>query len=332
MGLAFWVLMIFLVFRFFSTAQLMILGIVAASVLASVLKPLADKLPGPMGVRAGLAGLALLLALVVLLGGMGWAMYGTIASNFKSLTELREKADAGLRSLGQRLGLSYNLTLEQVAERAGEMLTGESLAEFLPNLANGILGVGLALGVVLIGGLYLLTHQSGSLAGQAVKLLPPRRRQPTLDALNQLWPQYRAWALGSLFSMTVVGVISGIGYWIVGLSYALPLGVLGLVEMIPTFGPALGLIMALLVAATQGAGQVVGVVIVYLIIQNVESYLLTPLVMKKAVHIPPVVSLFTIVLWGNIFGMAGLILAIPLNLTVWTMLKKHIIEWEEDTG
>jgi predicted PurR-regulated permease PerM len=51
------------------------------------------------------------------------------------------------------------------------------------------------------------------------------------------------------------------------------------------------------------------------------------MVMMRAVHIPPIVTLFTVIFWGNIFGVAGLILAVPIDLTIWAMLKHHIADF-----
>ncbi len=143
-------------------------------------------------------------------------------------------------------------------------------------------------------------------------------------------PQLRWWALGTAFSMVVIGPAFGLGLWIVGLEFALPLALFAaLAQSVPTFGPMVTLLLALLVAATQSLTQVVGVIAVYVIIQSLESYVLTPLVMRQAVKIPPIVTLFTIILWGNIFGLAGLILAIPIDLTIWAFLKHHLIERHE---
>ena len=62
------------------------------------------------------------------------------------------------------------------------------------------------------------------------------------------------------------------------------------------------------------------VLMVWGIIQALEAYLILPMIMKGAVNVHPAITLFTVVLWGKIFGVAGLMLAIPINLTIWTLL------------
>src|SRR5690606_10025174 len=126
------------------------------------------------------------------------------------------------------------------------------------------------------------------------------------------------WLGGTLAAMTVVGIGTWIGYGVVGLRSAGPVAILaGLAEIVPNFGPLFAFLVALLFAAAQGKGVVIGVIIVYVILQGLESYVLQPLVMRRAVHMPPVVTLFTIVFWSMVFGAAGLVLAIPINLVIW---------------
>ena len=91
--------------------------------------------------------------------------------------------------------------------------------------------------------------------------------------------------------MTTVGLVSTVGYLIVGLKMAIPLGLLtGFAEIVPTLGPFAALVIALLFALTQSPGTVFGVLIVYSFVQLLESYVLLPMVIKKTTHIPPVVD------------------------------------------
>ena len=83
-----------------------------------------------------------------------------------------------------------------------------------------------------------------------------------------------------------------------------------------------------LVAATQGSDTVLKVVLVWLVVQTLESYVVTPLVMKKAVAVPPLVTLFSVVFWGKLFGVAGLLLAIPLDLVIWSFAR-HLLSRED---
>jgi predicted PurR-regulated permease PerM len=135
--------------------------------------------------------------------------------------------------------------------------------------------------------------------------------------LDALGPRLRRWVLGTMISMTIVFTASFLGYRAVGLELALPVAMIaGLAEIVPTVGPAAAAVVAVLFAATQTGGVVVGVLLVYAIVQSIEAYLILPMIMRGAVKIHPAVTLFSVVLWGKLFGVPGLMLAIPINLTI----------------
>jgi len=287
----------------------------------------ADRLPGPPALRSvGTLALTLVL-LIVLLGGTGWALYRPLHRAIQQLPDILQRADDGLQALADRVGYAGRLTTRELGEMAGQLLTGESVARLLPDVAGTIVTVVLAVAVVVIGAMYLLSLRPGFLSGKAISLLPPDRQDPARQAVAGLQPQLRWWLIGTLIRMVAVGLAFGAGYGIIGLEFALPLATFGgLAESVAVFGPMITLLLSLLIAATQGWGMVVGVTVVYIVVQTLETYAITPLVMRRAVHVPPIVTLFTIIFWGNVFGAAGLILAIPLDLTIWALLKPFVIE------
>jgi predicted PurR-regulated permease PerM len=145
----------------------------------------------------------------------------------------------------------------------------------------------------------------------------PAQRWKVEAMLSNLGPRLRRWVIGTLLSMLIVFTASLIGYSIIGLEFALPLAMLaGLAEIVPTVGPACACIIAMLLAATVSGGAALGVLLVYGIIQSIEAYVILPMIMRGAVHIHPAVTLFSVVLWGKLFGIPGLMLAIPINLTI----------------
>jgi predicted PurR-regulated permease PerM len=156
-----------------------------------------------------------------------------------------------------------------------------------------------------------------------LRIFSPRLRPNLQRAMDDLEPKYRAWAVGTLTGMTVVFTASMIGYTVIGLKMAIPLALLaGIAEIVPTVGPAIACVIAALFAGATQSGTVAGLVLlVWGCIQALEAYVILPMIMKGAVNVHPAITLFTVVLWGKIFGVAGLMLAIPINLTIWTMLE-----------
>ena len=325
-ALGLWALVVVLMFYYGNATRFVLLGGVAALSLSAVLQPLADRLPGPSGLRAGLAVAIFLIVAAALLGTLGYLLHSPVSQSIQDWPQTRANINAKLEDAAESLGVSGQATVAEIGGIAGRILTGGSASRWIGNVAGGILNTLLAIIVVIIASMYLLARPNGSLTGKAVGLLPPDRQKPTLDALDDLRPELRWWVIGTAFSMAVVGIVFGVGYVLVGLKFAIPLALFAAVaQAVPTFGPMVTLLVSLLVAVSQGVTQMVGVVGIYVVVQSIESYLLTPMVMQRAVRIPPVITLFTIVLWGNVFGVAGLFLAIPLDLTIWVLLKHHIL-------
>ena len=114
----------------------------------------------------------------------------------------------------------------------------------------------------------------------------------------------------------------GIAFSVIGVPYALLFGVVnGLAEFVPIIGPWVGGIPAVVVAFLQDPMKGLWAAVAILAIQQLESQLITPLVMSKVADVHPFVTLFAIVLFGGLFGFLGILLALPLVLLVWTVVE-----------
>ncbi|MFW6146453.1 MAG: AI-2E family transporter [Planctomycetota bacterium] len=326
-GLAIWAAVLFLAFRFFAATTFVVLCWLAAASLAAAIRPLADRLPGPTPVRSVAATAVVLLGVWGLLAITGLAMVQPVKHNIERLPQIRQRANEGFDALADRFGIEQDLTVDQVGDIAIRFLTGGSLGQWISNVASTLLTVLLAVVVVIIAAMYLLSHKPGRLTDAALVLLPPERHDMMHKAMADLQPQLRWWLIGMLINMLTIGLTFGAGYWLIGLEFALPLALFAAVAAaVPTFGPMITLLLSVLIAAPQGWPIVAGVFVVYMVVQALESYLITPLVMHRAVRIPPIVTLFSIIFWGNVFGAAGLVLAIPLDLAIWALLKPFLME------
>ena len=123
------------------------------------------------------------------------------------------------------------------------------------------------------------------------------------------------WLRGQIFLMLIIAFMSYIGLMALGVNYALPLAILaGLLEFVPNLGPTIAFVPAAIVAWTISPLTGVGTIILYFIIQQVENYIIVPQVMKKAVGMHPLISLICLMIGGKLFGVIGVILAIPIFL------------------
>lgn len=322
-----WAVAILLVLRFFDAFKLIVLGFLAAASLASTLRPLVRKTPGPRSVKATLIGIAPPIILIGFIILAGWQLAQPIKRQVGQWPVIEQRINHVLGAWSQRFGAEKPVQLQDVAAQMGEMITGSGGVKVITTTTHAFSGLLLALAFVFIGSIYLLVDPPDRLLTPILQLLPRPRRPQVHAAVKDLGPELRWWFIGTLIGVVTIGVASWIGYSLVGLELALPLALIaGLGEAIPTVGPLVTYIIALLFAATQGTGTVIGVTVVYLVVQTLESYVLIPMVMKKAVDMPPVVTLFTLVLWGVIFGLPGLLLAIPINLVIWSFTRHLLMQ------
>lgn len=209
----------------------------------------------------------------------------------------------------------------------------EELKNIKPQFVNRIAGIfsstlGVFSSVILILFVGIFTAADPELYRRGLLHMVPRnRRQRTKDVFNETGHKLWWWTLGQLFSMSVVGVATGIGLWLLGIPFAATLGLLsGLLTFIPNFGPIISAIPAILLASSDGIMQAVYVVALYVGVQAAESNLLTPLIQQRNVKLPPVVNVGMQILMGVLFGVAGLIVAAPLAVIGMVLTQRFYVE------
>lgn len=148
----------------------------------------------------------------------------------------------------------------------------------------------------------------------------------TLDVLRKIEKKLGAWVRGELFLMMTIGVLSYIGLTILHIDFALPLAIIaGVLEIVPTIGPIVSAIPAILVALATSPFLALTVAALYFIIQQLENNLLVPFVMKKSVGFSPLVTILSVMIGGRFAGVVGAILAVPLVLVIQTVVNELFI-------
>jgi predicted PurR-regulated permease PerM len=155
-----------------------------------------------------------------------------------------------------------------------------------------------------------------------VRLAPSHAQRRTGEVLDQLATTIQGWILGQLASMLLVGILATVGLFLIGVPYALLLGLFaGLAELIPLFGPIFAYIPAVLVALVDGPMQALWVTVLYLIIQQLEGNVIQPIMQRFAVDLPPALTATAVLLGGALFGPIGLFIATPLMAIVLVLVK-----------
>jgi predicted PurR-regulated permease PerM len=179
--------------------------------------------------------------------------------------------------------------------------------------------------IVFIG--LLVAAQPVAYRDGLVRLLPAAARTKGREVLNDMGATLRNWLLGQGFVMLVIAVATWLGLALAGITPALILGAqAGLLAFIPNIGPVIAGIPIILAGLAEGISSAVWAVGIYLMVQLLESYLLTPLVQRRAIRVPPAVIFAGQVLLGVLFGLMGLALALPLMAVGKVALEHFYIE------
>ncbi len=131
------------------------------------------------------------------------------------------------------------------------------------------------------------------------------------------------WVRGELLLMLIVGSVSFLGLVVLGVDYPLALGlVAGLLEIVPVLGPVIAAVIAAIVGFAASPAKGLGVIVLFLIIQQLENSVLVPKIMQKVSGFSPLVILIALLIGGQLFGAVGAIVAVPLTMTLVLIVKK----------
>lgn len=186
--------------------------------------------------------------------------------------------------------------------------------------------------VVLLTGLFAVLYPAPLVNG-FVALFPAGRRQRVRETLAEMYETVQRWFLGQLADMAIMGLLSAITLWIIGVPYALLLGLIsGILGFIPYVGFAISLIPPVLLALAANPLDAVWVVVAYILLQQVEQGLIYPFLMRRAVFVQPAVVVFALFVSSLLFGVAGLVLATPLAATSQVLVRRLWVERMDRSG
>jgi predicted PurR-regulated permease PerM len=294
--------------------------LVFGSVLfAVILRIIANPLKRRFGVPDGLALLAAIL-FVFGLFAIAFALFG--AEVIRQAQTLRETLPQAWSVIQERL---QSMGLAAPVQEWIETLRSGPGGGVLSSLSNILVSVGQAITdtvLVIVGGIFFAIDPALYRRG-VMKLVPEPGRERIGQALDDCWGALRLWLLGRLATMVVVGILTGIGLSLIGIPAALTLGLLaGFLDFVPFVGPVVAAIPAVLLALASDPASAIWVVVLYLVVQQIEGNIITPLFQKRAVELPPALLLFSLVACGLVFGIAGVLFAEPLTVVIYVLVKR----------
>lgn len=314
-------LLVALAWRMADVLLLVFGAVLLCLVLQHLVAPLHRRLGLPRRVALTLV---VLLLLAVAIGGT----WGAGAAAGEQLQELRQTLPRALAALRQWVaGLPFGPWLLELVQD-GRFLPEDwaglaGLAKGTLNLTAGLIG-----GFVLLLALGIYLAADAQLYRRGLVHLVPTPHQPlaehTLDALGH---DLSRWLLGQLFSMAAVGLLTALGLAAIGMPLVLTLSVLAAVlDFVPYFGPIASGVLIVLIALTEGDRQALSALVLCVAVQQIEAYVVQPLVQRWAVRLAPVLGVLSVVVFGLLFGMPGLLLAAPLMVACVTLVRCLYVE------
>jgi predicted PurR-regulated permease PerM len=264
--------------------------------------------------------IVVLLAVVLLLGAGGLYIAPSIDAQLDELTRTLPQAVSQLRDQFQQYDWVQQLSgtmpsLQQVLPQPGDVLSR------LGGVFSGIFSLSIDLIVVAVVGFFLALQPHLYLNG-VIGMFSRPHRERTREVLQAVGYSLQWWLISRLFSMTIIGLATGIGLWLLDVPFVLTLAVVsGLLNFIPFVGMYLALVPVALVALLQGPMTLVYVLLLYTGVQMIESYLVTPMIQQRAVMIPPVLAIVVQLLMVVLVGLLGLALAVPITAVGLVMVK-----------
>ncbi|MCC5609535.1 AI-2E family transporter [Nostoc sp. CHAB 5834] len=338
MNLGQWIGLIAIVISLYILWQIreVLLLMFAAVVLATTLNRLAKRFQR-FGMRRGFA---VLLAVAIFFAGVVgffWLIVPPFAQQFQELTYQVPKGfgrfNSWLDALRTRIPnqlVPYIPDINSLIQQAQPFVNrvlGNSFA-FVSGSLEAVLKILLVL--VLTG---MILADPVAYRKVFVRLFPSFYRRRVDGILDKCEVSLEGWITGAFIAMFVVALMSLIGLSILGIKAALALAILaGFLNLIPNLGPTISVIPAMAIALLDDPWKVIAVLILYFVIQQVESNFITPIVMAQQVSLLPAVTLIAQLFFVTFFGFLGLFLALPLTVVakIWlqeVLIKDVLDEW-----
>ena len=297
--------------------RLVVVALFISLILSLALDPLVNKLkswriPRPLGV---------FLVFFVFLAVVG----GLLAYGF---TPLVNQTGRFLINLPQFVGPILDRFPTPFAENLQEQLVSQAtlLSANILTIAGVIVSNAVFLIALMVLVFYFMLDWE-NLQTRFISSLNKGAESRVRRIIDSMEQHLGGWLRAQAILMLLVGVLTYLGLFALGVEYALPLAVIaGIFEVVPTLGPIIAAVPALVVAFGTDAWLGVWVLILYLVIQQLENNLIVPNVMGRTTGFSPLTALVILFIGGQLFGVLGIFLAIPTTIFLW-ILARNALGW-----
>lgn len=294
----------------------------AAILLAVGLNALAGTLARRLRLPYEAALALAVLIVVVPLASLIWLSAPGLSEQFSQLASQVSATAADVRKYLE--ATEWGRTL---LRQGGEAPSGSQVASRVAGVTFGMFGALANLVFVVILAIFLAARP-GLYRRGVLRLVPPARRPRAAQVLGEIGRTLRWWLLGQLVAMTFLGTLAAVGLYLIGISLWLPLALItALLNFVPYIGPLVAAVPVIAVAMAQGGVETaLYAAALYVVLQSVEGYFLTPMIQQRAVSLPPAVTISSQLVMAVLAGPLGVMVATPLAAVTLVAVRMIYVE------
>jgi predicted PurR-regulated permease PerM len=318
---AFFVLLIWIIKTIFNVLLLLFAGALIAIYFVGLAKLLQRKLNWKYGLCLAISIIGSLLLMI----GFFWFAGNSISAQIGELKETLPSAVASAKAT-----LSQNAIGRRLLEAASSDEVSSKASGVAQSFFSSTFGVLGDLYVVLFLGIFF-TVSPKSYTGGLLQLVPSAGKDKGQEVMKKLGTSLTKWLKGQIFAMFVVFILTAIGLLIIGVPMWLVLSLIaGLLNFIPNFGPLIAMVPAVLIGFLGGPTTAMIVAGLYILVQILESNIITPQIQKKMLDVPPALIIIAQLVMGVLTGGWGLILATPVMVVMMVLVKELYVDKQEE--
>lgn len=303
-----------------------VLFTLSAILIASFFRGIASYISDKTGLSVTWSLIATIIGFLIMVSALNWLLVPQVVTQAKNLANQLPDALQSAKDFLNQQWWGRQLT-SQIPDDPQKFLSdhsGWALKTF--GLVSSTFGVLADLYIIFLISLFIMFNPEPYVNG-LVSLVPSGYQGRARDIVYNVYTILQRWLRGKLLSMLIVAALTAIGLYILGLPLVLFLSLLaGVLAFIPNFGPIISLIPAILVAIIQGPVTVLYILIIYALVQAVESNLITPIIQREMVYMPLAMTIIAQVVLGILIGGLGLILATPIVAVLMVLVRMIYIE------
>jgi predicted PurR-regulated permease PerM len=320
-----------LLYFFDALTRMLLIGFLAV-ILAIAFNAVVKRIP----LSRGWSTLVVALGTLATLSLLVWFAIAQLASQLRQLIEDMPSFMASMEEwegwLEDRTGLDLELIGPHLQSTIQRIIGGVDGAAVVAR-AFGVIELFALLILVLIGAFFAVGQPNEGLLNPVMRAVPRQRRPAFHRMFDRLGTRLSAWLWGTLIASVAVATLSIVVFYLLGTPYPLLLGTLvGITNVVPLVGPWIGGAVAVVVTLFYDPQTALWVALAVLGIQEVESNLIRPFVMKGVAKLHPFPTLLALIVFTSMFGILGAVLSLPLLIAIGTIIEVLWVEEALDAG